>query len=141
VHIRGAAGRLKIDGAEAPWYGRSHALSLGSHVLEFVPPTNDCCIAPPAKTIEVVGGEGVQQEYGEIRFKDATVSFSGPEGAEASCAELAARLAPGGSRAVQMTTAELVIRCTVFPPESAGADPKTQELTLRPGSTAMLTWP
>ncbi|HMJ12445.1 MAG TPA: serine/threonine-protein kinase, partial [Polyangiaceae bacterium] len=141
VHIRGAAGRLKIDGAEAPWYGRSHELSLGSHVLEFVPPTSDCCIAPPAKSIEVVAGEGIQQEHGEIGFKDAVVSFSGPEGAEASCAELAARLSPGGSRAVQMATAELSIRCTVFPPASEGADPKTQELTLRPGSTAMLTWP
>jgi serine/threonine-protein kinase len=141
VHIRGAAGRLKIDGVEAPWYGRSHELGLGSHVLEFVPPTGDCCIAPPPKTIDVVAGDGVQQEYGEIRFKDATVSFSGPDGAEASCAELAARLSPGATRTVQMESAELVIRCTVFPPESAGEGPKTQELTLRPGSTAMLTWP
>jgi serine/threonine-protein kinase len=141
VHIRGAAGRLRIDGVETPWYGRSHALSVGPHVLEFVPPNTECCTAPPPKTIEVVPGEGIQQESGEIRFKDAVVSFSGPAGAEASCAELAAHLSPGASRSVQMTTTELTVSCTVFPPPAEGADPKTQELTLRPGGAAILSWP
>jgi hypothetical protein len=141
VHIRGAAGRLKIDGVETPWYGRTHTLEVGRHVLEFIPPNLDCCIAPEPKAIDVRSGDGIQVESGEIRFKDAVVSFVGPQGSEASCADLATHLGPGSSKSVQMSGSQLDVSCTIFPPPSAGADPRTEQVSLHPGATAVLSWP
>ena len=35
------------------WFGPPHELSVGPHTFEFVPPNEECCVAPQTMTVNV----------------------------------------------------------------------------------------
>ncbi|HEY0462736.1 MAG TPA: serine/threonine-protein kinase, partial [Polyangiaceae bacterium] len=37
---------VKVDGQEIVWFGSTHELTVGPHSFQFVPPNEECCVAP-----------------------------------------------------------------------------------------------
>jgi tRNA A-37 threonylcarbamoyl transferase component Bud32 len=142
-HISGAAGgKLRIDGQPQEWFGVIHELTIGAHRVEFMPPNPDCCVSPPPTTINVAPGPDAQQVHGHISFRDATLRFSGPAGAILRCGELfAGELLAGAERAVPLSRPSLTVRCTQVPPSGSTVQPKSIDVTLRPGGTITVTGP
>lgn len=145
IVVQGAGGALiKIDDTpHANWLGVTFELPLGKHTLEVVPPTADCCVPQPLKTFEVTAGEGAQWVYGAAPFKDATLSLSGPEGAEAECPLLfGGKLLRGTSIKVKIPGPASTAKgsCTIIGPP-AGSEPKTAKVELGPGQSRVLAWP
>ena len=143
VRITGAGGgSVKIDGAEVPWFGVVHELSVGPHAFEFLPP-NDLCCRATRRTIEIPAGEGVHVVVGSIPFKNANFSVRAPEveGWTVSCPTLfSGQLNAPGRRSIPMSQAEVSGSCVVSSPvEGSAAVQKV--VTLRAGQTTTLPWP
>jgi len=126
---------VKVDGEEIVWFGPPHELSVGPHTFQFVPPNEECCVAPRTMTVNVVKpstpGE-VQTVRGTIEFKPALIDFEGPPGTTASCGELGSFNVPGQQK-IRMATAILHAHCTLLSPPTSGLPPKEFDLTLSPG--------
>jgi serine/threonine-protein kinase len=126
---------VKVDGQEIVWFGPPHELSVGPHTFQFVPPNEECCVAPQTMTVNVVRpstpGE-VQTVRGTIDFKPALIEFQGLPGTTASCGELGSFNVPGQQK-IRMTTAILHAHCTLLSPPTSGLPPKEFDLTLSPG--------
>ncbi|HEY3668227.1 MAG TPA: serine/threonine-protein kinase, partial [Polyangiaceae bacterium] len=45
---------VKVDGQEIVWFGPPHELTVGAHTFEFVPPNEECCVAPQSMVVNVV---------------------------------------------------------------------------------------
>ena len=130
---------VRIDGQLRPWYERQE-LSVGPHTFEFIPPNTECCEHPPPRTVQVLGGEGVQVVQGHIPFKPAVLSLEAPPGAKASCG-VAGQLLPGESRRIELDEASLALRCHVIPPPESADSPKEIDVALSPGRTFSIAWP
>jgi eukaryotic-like serine/threonine-protein kinase len=126
---------VKVDGQEIVWFGPPHQLSVGTHTFQFVPPNEECCVAPQTMIVNVVRpndpGE-VQTVRGTIEFKPALVEFQGLPGSTASCGELGSFSVPGQQK-IRMATAALHAHCTLLSPPTSGLPPKEFDLTLSPG--------
>jgi len=126
---------VKIDGQEIVWFGPPREISVGAHTFEFVPPNEECCVAPQKMTVNVlspsVPGE-VQTVRGTIEFRPALLEFQGPPGTTASCGELGSFNVPGQQK-IRMATASLRAHCTLISPAASGLPPKEFDLTLSPG--------
>jgi len=126
---------VKVDGQEIVWFGPPHELTVGPHTFQFVPPNDECCVAPQTMTVNVAKpnnpGE-VQTVRGTIEFKPALVEFQGQPGTTASCGELGSFNVPGQQK-IRMTTAALHAHCTLISPPTSGLPPKEFDLTLSPG--------
>ena len=126
---------VKVDGQEIVWFGPPHQLSVGPHTFQFLPPNEECCVAPQTMTVNVVRpndpGE-VQTVRGKIEFKPALIEFQGLAGTTASCGELGSFNVPGQQK-IRMATASLHAHCTLLSPPTSGLPPKEFDLTLSPG--------
>ncbi|HET7543486.1 MAG TPA: protein kinase, partial [Polyangiaceae bacterium] len=126
---------VKVDGQEIVWFGPPHELSVGPHTFQFVPPNEECCVAPQTMTVNVTRpsnpGE-VQTVRGTIEFKPALIEFQGMPGTTVSCGELGSFNVPGQQK-IRMTTAALHAHCTLLSPPTSGLPPKEFDLTLSPG--------
>jgi eukaryotic-like serine/threonine-protein kinase len=126
---------VKVDGREIVWFGPPHELTVGPHTFQFVPPNEECCVAPQTMTVNVVRpatpGE-VQTVRGTIEFKPALVEFQGMPGTTASCGELGSFNVPGQQK-IRMATALLHAHCTLLSPPTSGLPPKEFDLTLSAG--------
>ena len=126
---------VKVDGQEIVWFGPPHELSVGPHTFQFVPPNEECCVAPQTMTVNVLRpstpGE-VQTVRGTIEFKPALIEFQGMPGTTASCEELGSFNVPGQQK-IRMTTAQVHAHCTLISPPTSGLPPKQFDLTLSPG--------
>jgi len=126
---------VKVDGQEIVWFGPPHELTVGPHTFQFVPPNEECCVAPQTMVVNVVKpatpGE-VQTVRGTIEFKPAMIEFQGMPGTTASCGELGSFNVPGQQK-IRMATALLHAHCTLLSPPTSGLPPKEFDLTLSPG--------
>ena len=126
---------VKVDGQEIVWFGPPHELPVGSHTFEFVPPNEECCVAPQTVTVNVARPSDpseVQTVRGTIEFKPATIDFQGPPGTMASCGELGSFTVPSQQK-IRMATASLHAHCTLIAPPTSGQPPKEFDVTLSPG--------
>lgn len=126
---------VKVDGQEIVWFGPPHELGVGPHTFEFVPPNEECCVAPQTMTVNVVRPNDpteVQTVRGTIEFKPALLEFQGPPGAIASCGELGSFSVPSQQK-IRMSTASVRAHCTLLPPSSSGLPPKEFDVALSPG--------
>lgn len=126
---------VKIDGQEIVWFGPPHELPLGPHTFEFLPPNDECCVAPTTMVVNVVRPSDpseVQTVRGTIEFKPALLEFQGPPGTTASCGELGSFNVPSQQK-IRMGTASLPAHCTLLAPPTSGLSPKEFDLTLSPG--------
>ncbi len=143
VVLTGAAGgRLRIDGAERPWFGVRHDLSFGSHRFEVLPPNDTCCVVPPARDILVAPGDGEQRVSLAIEFRPSQLVLSATEGSSLSCGELfpGALVAPG-RKAVRISRPETRVSCSLLPAPSTGQPPRTVDVVLRPGGSFTVSGP
>jgi serine/threonine-protein kinase len=126
---------VKVDGQEIVWFGPPHELTVGPHTFQFVPPNEECCVAPQTMIVNVTRpsspGE-VQTVRGTIEFKPALIEFQGMPGTTASCGELGSFNVPGQQK-IRMTTAVLHASCKLISPPTSGLPPKEFDLTLSPG--------
>jgi len=126
---------VKVDGQEIVWFGPPHELTVGPHTFQFVPPNEECCVAPQTMTVNVAKpsnpGE-VQTVRGTIEFRPARIEFQGLPGTTASCGELGSFNVPGEQK-IRMATAALHAHCTLLSPPTSGLPPKEFDLTLSPG--------
>jgi serine/threonine-protein kinase len=126
---------VKVDGQEIVWFGPPHDLTVGPHTFEFVPPNEECCVAPQTMVVNVVRPNDpseVQTVRGTIEFKPALLDFQGPAGTTASCGELGSFTVPSQQK-IRMTTASMHAHCTLLAPPSSGQPPKEFDVTLSPG--------
>ncbi len=126
---------VKVDGQEIVWFGPPHELTVGPHTFQFVPPNEECCVAPQTMTVNVVRPNDpseVQTVRGTIEFKPALIEFQGLPGTTASCGELGSFNVPGQQK-IRMATASLHAHCTLLSPPTSGLPPKEFDLTLSPG--------
>jgi eukaryotic-like serine/threonine-protein kinase len=126
---------VKVDGQEIVWFGPPHQLSVGPHTFQFVPPNDECCVAPQTMTVNVVRPSDpaeVQTVRGTIEFKPALIEFQGLAGTTASCGELGSFNVPGQQK-IRMATASLNVKCKLLSPPTSGLPPKEFDLTLSPG--------
>ena len=126
---------VKVDGQEIVWFGPPHELTVGPHTFEFVPPNEECCVAPQTMTVNIVRPNDpteVQTVRGTIEFKPAIIDFQGSPGTTVSCGELGSFNAPSQQK-IRMATASLHAHCTLLPPPTSGQPPKEFDLTLSPG--------
>jgi serine/threonine-protein kinase len=126
---------VKVDGAEIVWFGPPHSLTLGAHTFEFVPPNEECCVAPQTMTVNITRPSDpaeVQTVRGTIEFKPALLDFQGLPGTSASCGELGSFSVPSQQK-IRMATASLHAHCTLISPPTSGQPPKEFDLTLSPG--------
>jgi len=134
---------VKIDGQEIVWFGPPHELTVGPHTFQFLPPNEECCVAPQTMTVNVAKpnnpGE-VQTVRGTIEFKPALVEFQGLPGTTASCGELGSFNVPGQQK-IRMATAVLHAHCTLISPPTSGLPPKEFDLTLSPGRLSSIPGP
>lgn len=143
VRIVGATGGgVKVDGTPVDWQGKVLHLSPGPHRFEFVPPTPDCCLSPPARSVVVKGPgpDGRPQLVTErISFRPAHLRLGElPAGTSVSCPGLLAQAirAPRTAR-VPMRRPKHRAYCTVRAPN--GESPAvTKPVTLRAGQTTTL---
>ncbi len=135
VHISGAGGgKLLIDGQPREWFGVELELTEGPHTVQFVAPSDQCCVAPPPQVIVVAPGSGPQQIHGHIEFRDAGIRLTGRSGSVLRCAELfPGELAAPGERNIPMNQPVLSVSCTLISPPESGHPPKAIDVTLRPG--------
>ena len=126
---------VKVDGVEIVWFGPPHELTVGPHTFEFVPPNEECCVAPQTMTVNVARPSDpteVQTVRGTIEFKPALIDFQGAPGTTASCGELGSFNVPSQQK-IRMATAALHAHCTLLSPPTSGLPPKEFDLTLSPG--------
>jgi serine/threonine-protein kinase len=126
---------VKVDGQEIVWFGPPHELTVGAHTFEFVPPNEECCVAPQSIVVNVVRPNDpteVQTVRGTIEFKPALLDFQGVPGTSASCGELGSFNVPSQQK-IRMATAALHAHCTLLSPPESGLPPKEFDLTLSPG--------
>ncbi len=126
---------VKVDGTEIVWFGPPHELTVGPHTFEFVPPNEECCVAPQTMTVNVTRPSDpseVQTVRGTIEFKPALLDFQGPPGTTASCGELGSFSVPSQQK-IRMATASLHAHCTLLAPPTSGQPPKEFDVTLSPG--------
>jgi len=126
---------VKVDGQEIVWFGPPHELTVGTHTFEFVPPNEECCVAPQTMTVNVIRPNDpaeVQTVRGTIEFKPALLEFQGPPGTTASCGELGSFNVPSQQK-IRMSTASLHAHCTLLAPPTSGLPPKEFDVTLSPG--------
>ncbi len=126
---------VKVDGQEIVWFGPPHDLTIGVHTFEFVPPNEECCIAPQSMVVNVVRPNDpteVQTVRGTIEFKPALIDFQGAPGTTASCGELGSFNVPSQQK-IRMATAALHAHCTLLSPPDSGLPPKEFDVTLSPG--------
>jgi len=126
---------VKIDGQEIVWFGPPHQLTVGPHTFQFLPPNEECCVAPLTMTVNVAPPKDpseVQTVRGIIEFKPALIEFQGMAGTTASCGELGSFNVPGQQK-IRMATATLHAHCTLLSPPTSGLPPKEFDLTLSPG--------
>jgi serine/threonine-protein kinase len=126
---------VKIDGQEIVWFGPPHELTVGAHTFEFVPPNEECCIAPQSMVVNVVRPNDpteIQTVRGTIEFKPALIDFQGAPGTTASCGELGSFNVPSQQK-IRMATAALHAHCTLLSPPDSGLPPKEFDVTLSPG--------
>ncbi|MEP7050130.1 MAG: serine/threonine-protein kinase [Pseudomonadota bacterium] len=126
---------VKVDGQEIVWFGPPHELAVGSHTFEFVPPNEECCVAPQTMTVNIVRPNDpteVQTVRGTIEFKPAIIDFQGSPGTSASCGELGSFNVPSQQK-IRMATASLHAHCTLLAPPTSDQPPKEFDLTLSPG--------
>ena len=142
VRISGATGgSVKIDGKPVAWQGSVLELTTGPHRFEFVPPTEDCCLAPEPRTINVrpAGpGEGPQQITERIGFRPATLHLAGlPAAASIDCAGLLrGPVSPPLAIEIPMRKPRRRSYCTIRLP--GGSPQVTKPVTLRAGQTTTL---
>ncbi len=129
--------KVRIDGQLEPWF-KTHQLTPGPHTFEFVPPNTECCDATAPITVQIEPGEGAQIVRGTVPFKPAVLRHDGAPGSRASCGA-AGQLVAGQVREIPMTSASLVLSCTVFPPPGSAEEPKRIDVTLQPGRTFAVT--
>jgi serine/threonine protein kinase len=126
---------VKVDGQEIVWFGPPRELTVGTHTFEFVPPNEECCVAPQSMVVNVVrpnDPDEVQTVRGTIEFKPAIIDFQGAPGTTASCGELGSFNVPSEQK-IRMATASLHAHCTLLSPPTSGLAPKEFDLTLSPG--------
>ena len=126
---------VKVDGQEIVWFGPPRELTVGPHTFEFVPPNEECCVAPQTMTVNVLRPNDpseVQTVRGTIEFKPALLEFQGLPGTTASCGELGSFNVPSQQQ-IRMATASLHAHCTLLPPAISGQPPKEFDVTLSPG--------
>lgn len=126
---------VKVDGQEIVWFGPPHELSVGPHTFEFVPPNEECCVAPQTMVVNVQRPNDpseVQTVRGTIEFKPAVIDFQGQAGTTASCGELGSFNVPSQQK-IRMTTASVRAHCTLISPPTSGLPPKEFDVTLSPG--------
>ncbi len=126
---------VKVDGQDIVWFGPPHELSVGPHTFEFVPPNEECCVAPQTMTVNVVHPNDpseVQTVRGTIEFKPAVIDFQGLPGTTASCGELGSFNVPSQQK-IRMSTAAVHAHCTLLGPPDSGQPPKEFDVTLSPG--------
>ena len=126
---------VKVDGQEIVWFGPPHEFTVGMHTFEFVPPNEECCVAPQTMTVNVVRPNDpseVQTVRGTIEFRPALLEFQGSPGTTASCGELGSFNVPSQQK-IRMGTASLRAHCTVFSPPTSGLPPKEFDVMLSPG--------
>jgi len=126
---------VKVDGQEIVWFGPPHELTVGLHTFQFVPPNEECCVAPQTMTVNVARPNDpaeVQTVRGTIEFKPALIEFQGMPGTTASCGELGSFNVPSQQK-IRMATAALNAHCRLFSPPTSGLPPKEFDLTLSPG--------
>jgi serine/threonine-protein kinase len=126
---------VKVDGQEIVWFGPPHELSVGPHTFEFVPPNEECCVAPQTMVVNVVRPNDpseVQTVRGTIEFKPALIDFQGLPGTTASCGELGSFNVPSQQK-IRMSTASMHAHCTLLAPPTSGQPPKEFDVTLSPG--------
>lgn len=134
---------VRVDGQEIVWFGPPHELSVGPHTFEFVPPNQECCVAPQTMTVNVARPNDpneVQTVRGTIEFKPATLEFQGSPGTTASCGELGSFGVPSQQK-IRMGVASLHAHCTLIAPPTSGLPPKEFDLTLSPGRLFTLLGP
>ena len=126
---------VKVDGQEIVWFGTPHQLNVGPHTFQFVPPNEECCVAPQSMTVMVARPNDpseVQTVRGTIEYKPALLEFQGLPGTTASCGQLGSFNVPGQQK-IRMATASLRVQCTLLSPPTSGLPPKEFDLTLSPG--------
>jgi hypothetical protein len=126
---------VKVDGQEIVWFGPPHELSVGPHTFEFVPPNEECCVAPQTMVVNVIRPNDpseVQTVRGTIEFKPALLDFQGAPGTTASCGELGSFNVPSQQK-IRMTVASMHAHCTLLAPPTSGQPPKEFDVTLSPG--------
>jgi len=134
---------VKVDGREIVWFGRDHELTVGPHTFQFVPPNDECCVAPRTMTVNVARPNDpteVQTVRGTIEFKPALLEFQGLPGTTASCGELGSFNVPGQQK-VRLATGLLNVHCTLLSPPTSGLPPKEFDLTLKAGGLFTIPGP
>ncbi|HEY2406728.1 MAG TPA: protein kinase [Polyangiaceae bacterium] len=126
---------VKVDGREVEWFGPPLTMSVGTHVFEFVPPNEECCVAGQTLSINVnspnAAGDA-QLVRGTIEFKPAILDLRGPPGSTASCGELGSFSVPSVQK-IRMVGAAINAHCTLIAPASSGLLPKEFDVSLSPG--------
>jgi serine/threonine protein kinase len=134
-----AGAKLRVDGAEVAWFGRTQELSPGAHaVVGFMPEDNPCCsmttasilvTAPPAND-----SEEIQSFTVALGFKDARVSLSGgPSNAQVSC-DNGLVFGAGTVGVVKMADIQRRTTCTFMPGNAR------QVVTLTAGAATAVPW-
>jgi hypothetical protein len=126
---------VKVDGREVQWFGPPLTMSVGSHLFEFLPPNEECCVASQTLTVDVgspnAAGDA-QVVRGKIEFKPATLDLRGPSGSTASCGELGSFPVPSMQK-IRMVSPAINAHCTLIAPAQSGLAPKEFDVSLSPG--------
>jgi serine/threonine protein kinase len=135
-------GYLKIDGVrEDTWFGVQHELTVGSHVFEFVPGSDECCKPSLPVTRVLTPGTDVEEVRLAVAFREARLRVDRSPPGVLRCRSLfSGDLAVPGARAIPMSRLSVAGSCTLTPEDSAST-PLTKEVTLGAGQTTEVSWP
>jgi hypothetical protein len=145
IVVRGATGsKIFIDGGTERQNAQIFELNIGQHTYLVKPPNEECCVAPPVQTFDLVPGDMMYRLFVPVPFKDASLQFAGPEGSEARCPLLGLTFTTGSRKKIRMSTPEMATECQVSPPDTTDGSPKqikTIDVTLTAGRLSTIPWP
>jgi serine/threonine protein kinase len=137
VQITGATGGYVLVNGQRLAHGDSVDLQVGdTYSFKFRPPDEDpdCCI--PVEKTELIAAD-TSVVSAEVAFRPGrVVATAAPDGSRIDCGIIGNGPAQIGF-SVQLTAEQPVANatCSVIPPTSSGATPRTTQVAIRPGQT------
>ncbi|MBM4374527.1 MAG: serine/threonine protein kinase [Deltaproteobacteria bacterium] len=140
VAVIPAGAKLRLDGVETSWFGRTFELAPGTHELVgFMPDGNACC---SSTSVSVAVVEPPRNDPSQVQtftvalgYNDARVTLSGgPAAARVTC-DNGLVFGAGASVIAKMSDVQRSTTCTFAPGN------RRQSITLNAGTSVAVPWP